>query len=208
MKKAACFFAGLLLAAALLVSAVLFPALSTARFENALINTVNAQALGASESDLSAFAETTMQYLRGQIPEWDVRLPHTGVPDAFRLHMAEVRGWVAAAPWLIGSGLVIGAVLLWLGGFSRKSALAGVLSLIALMLCIALWAAADFRSLWMVLHKALIPGGIFSAREPVMQLFPLALFMRYALPVCLWAAGLLAALCAFLYFLKPKGQIR
>ena len=197
-----------MLATVMLISAVMIPALSVSRFENALVNTVDTQALGVSESDLSAFAQTTMRYLRGQIPEWNVQIPRTGVPDSFRLHMAEVRGWVSAAPWLIGAGLAIGLLLLWSGGFSRGATLWGALSTIALVLCAALWAAVDFRSLWMVLHKAFIPGGIFSAREPVMQLFPLALFMRYAAPVCLWAAGLLAVLCAFLYFLKPKGKIR
>ena len=200
-----CFLAGLFLAASVLLCAVLIPALSTARFEKALRDTVPAEALGIAESDLSAFAEATMRYLRGELPRWDVRIPPQGVSEAFRQHMAEVRGWVSAAPWVIAAGLLLGLVLLWLGGRRRGPALLGVGALLAVLAAAAVWAAVDFGSLWMLLHRWFIPGGIFSAAEPVMQLFPLALFFRYVIPVCLWAAGLTAALCAGMWiFLQPR----
>ena len=195
MKKCLCFLSGFLLAAAMLICAVLLPALSTARFEKALLSTVDQQALGISESHLSAFAEETMQYLRGEKPAWEPDVPFP-VADSFRMHMAEVRIWVKTAPWIIIGAIALGTTLLHLGGWRRKPALLGVCALVALVLLVLIWAAADFRSFWMVLHKTLIPGGIFAYDEPVMRLFPLELFFRYIVPVTLWAAGLLAALTA------------
>ena len=98
MRRAFCFAAGFVLALCVLLTAVLVPALSTSRFERALVQTVNQQALGVSESDLSAFAEETMNYLKGQKPEWRPHIPYQGVPESFVMHMHEVRAWIAAAP--------------------------------------------------------------------------------------------------------------
>lgn len=194
-RKVACFAAGLMMAACVLVCAVLVPALSTARFENALLRTVNQQALGINDQTLSAFAEETMLYLRGQKPVWQPDVPFP-VPDSFRMHMAEVRFWVQCAPRILLIGAVTAVVLFLLGGRQKRPAMLGIFTLAVLLLVLIIWAAADFHSLWMILHKTLIPNGIFSANEPVMQLFPLGLFFRYLVPVALWAAGLLAALCA------------
>jgi len=206
MKKTACFLSGAVLAFVLLLTAVLIPALSTQRFQAALVNTVDQQALGVSEGDLSAFAEETMRYLRSEKDAWEPRIPHEGVSEAFRIHMAEVRGWVSAAPWVIGLGVIAGIALLWLGGFLRKQALLGVAALLGVLAVILLWAAVDFASFWMVLHQWFIPGGIFSAHEAVMSLFPLELFFGYIPAVCLWAALLLGALCAGMWFSLKNDQ--
>ena len=72
MKKTACFLSGAVLALVLLLTAVLIPALSTQRFQAALVNTVDQQALGVSEGDLSAFAEETMRYLRSEKDSFSV----------------------------------------------------------------------------------------------------------------------------------------
>ena len=205
MKKALCFFGGVLLAAVLLLCAVLIPALDAQRFERALLSSVS----GEEPSDLTAFAHETMRYLRGEKAEWEPAIPREGVSEAFRIHMAEVRGWVRSAPWIIGPGALLGVVLLWLGGFRSKPALLGVFSLAGLLAVILLWSLMDFESFWGVLHRVFIPGGIFPAYEPVMRLFPLSLFMRYITPVCLWALGLLGALFAGLGLLnnrKNKGH--
>ncbi|MEG2316057.1 MAG: hypothetical protein RSC91_07560, partial [Clostridia bacterium] len=55
---------------------------------------------------------------------------------------------------------------------------------------VALWGALDFDSLWMALHRTLIPDGIFSASEPIMRLFPLEAFAAYLPPVAALFAGL------------------
>ena len=203
MKKCLCFLSGLLLAALALLCAVLVIALSTTRFEQALLSTVDPQALGMSESTLSAFAEETMLYLRGAKPAWEPDVPFP-VADAFRVHMAEVKGWVSAAPWVMAVLLTAGALLLFLGGRQRRPALLGVCALIGLIVCLLIWAAADFRSFWMVLHKLFIPNGIFAAGEPVMQLFPLELFFAYIVPLTASAALHVAALVTGIGLLTKK----
>ena len=203
MKKSLCFLSGFLLALAVLIWAVMLPAMSTQRFEKALLSTVDQQALGMSMSDLSAFAEETMRYLKDEKPLWQPKVPFH-VADAFTVHMEEVKGWVSAAPWGMGLGLMIGLALLWMGKWQRKPALLGVCALIGLIVCVLIWAAADFRSFWMVLHKLFIPGGIFAAGEPVMQLFPLNLFFAYIVPVGLSVMGHMAGLMAGIFLLTKK----
>ena len=198
MKRALCAVSGALLALAVLLLSVLMPAMSTTRFERALLTTVNTQALGISQSDLSAFAVETMGYLRGEKAAWEPQIPHSGVPEAFSMHMAEVKNAVSAAPWVLSALAAGGWLMLWFGGWQRRDALRGVIALMGLLLLLVLWAAADFHSFWMVLHKAFIRGGIFPYGEPVMQLFPLALFFQYIVPVCAMAVVLMAVLCGAL----------
>ena len=204
MRRACCFAAGFVLALCVLLTAVLVPALSTPRFERALISTVNQQALGVSVSDLSAFAEETMRFLRGEQPLWQPVIPREGIPDAFVQHMHEVRAWVCAAPWVIFGGAAVSVLLLLAGGRMRKPVFFGIGSAVALLVCVLLWAVVDFHSLWMIVHRFFIPGGIFSASEPVMQLFPLGLFFQYVVPVAAWAAGGLAALFAGVWAVTRK----
>ncbi|MCI5957533.1 MAG: DUF1461 domain-containing protein [Clostridiales bacterium] len=194
-----CLGAAFVLSALAILGAVLGPATQTGLFERALLSTVNREAVQADEAQLRAFARETMAYLRGEKPAWEPSLSFA-VPEAFSEHMREVRGWVAAAPWVFAVGGVLAAMLLafvWrLGGLSRRGCAAGMLLAMGLIAAALLWALADFDSLWMVLHRLLIPGGIVPAGEPVMQLFPLELFFSYAGPVAL-ATGLHLALVAF-----------
>ena len=110
MKRALSFAAGGLLAVCALVFSVLQPALQPQRFERAVLDTVNPQAVGMSESDLTAFARDTMAYVRGESEAWNPRLPFA-VPESFRAHMAEVRGAVKA----LRAGLPLGLLLAALG---------------------------------------------------------------------------------------------
>lgn len=205
MRRAACFAAGLLMALTALLGAVALAATRTQAFERALMDTVDAPALGMTREDLRAFARETMRYLRGEKPDWAPALPFA-VPDAFAAHMGEVRAWVRGAPWVVLTGAALALGLLLLGGRQRRPCLWGVGAALGLLAALLLWAAVDFDSLWMLLHRAFIPGGIFPAGEPVMRLFPLSLFGHYIGPVCLWAAGCLAAACGLIFGFTRKGR--
>ena len=202
MKKALSFLAGLMLALTAVLLSITGPALQPARFEKALLTTVNRQAVGMSESDLTAFARHTMAYLHGETAGWQPETPFA-IPQSFADHMAEVRGWVDVLKIALPAALLASLVCLWLGRNAR-AALAGALTLIGLTAALILWAVVDFNSLWLVIHRVLIPGGIFSAREPVMQLFPLALFFGYIGPVILRLAVCWAVILLGTWFLFDK----
>ena len=193
MRKIFSFAAGMLGVMIMILASIAIPALNPARFEKALLNTVNRQAVGMSESDLTAFARDTMDYLRGETDAWQPKTPFA-IPDSFTEHMAEVRGWVDVLKIALPAGLLICTAALWLGR-DLRAARNGMLCMLGLIAALFLWAVVDFNSLWMVIHRVLIPGGIFPAGEPVMQLFPLALFFRY-LPAVI---GLLVMWLAVLY---------
>ena len=207
MRKAFSFAAGMLGVMIVILASIAIPALNPARFEKAVLNTVNRQAVGMSESDLTAFARDTMDYLRGETDVWQPQTPF-GIPQSFTDHMAEVRGWVDVLKIALPMGALLAAAGLWLGR-NLRAARNGMLCMLGLIAAVLLWAVIDFDSLWMVIHRVLIPGGIFPAGEPVMQLFPLSLFFSYILPVVFWLGvwlvvvggigwlmGLLVALCA------------
>ena len=205
MRRVFSFAAGLLGVMIVILASIAIPALNPARFEKAVLNTVNRQAVGMSESDLTAFARDTMDYLRGEKDAWEPQTPFA-IPESFTAHMAEVRGWVDALKIALPAGFSLAAICLRLGHDAR-AARAGALSLLGLMAAVLLWAAADFNSLWMVIHRVLIPGGIFPAGEPVMQLFPLALFFGYIPAVLGWMAGWAAVGTGFsilYYSIKSK----
>ena len=116
--------------------------------------------------------------------------------------MAEVRGWADVLKIALPAGLLLTAAGLWLGNDFR-AARNGMLCMLGLIAALLLWAAVDFNSLWMVIHRVLIPGGIFPAGEPVMQLFPLALFFGYIPAVLGWmAVG--AGVSVLYYSIKTK----
>ena len=83
-------------------------------------------------------------------------------------------------------------------GRDFRAARNGMLCMLGLIAALLLWAVADFNSLWMVIHRVLIPGGIFPAGEPVMQLFPLKLFFGYLPPLAGWMIGYSAGLLVLL----------
>lgn len=205
MRRALCFSAGLMLAILALLGAVALTATRPALFEQALQATVDAPALGMTQEELRAFAGETLRYLRGEQTDWAPALPFA-VPEAFSAHMAEVRGWVRGAALWLPLSAALALALLFGGGRQRRACFAGVGAALALLTALLLWAAVDFDSLWMLLHRAFIPGGIFPAGEPVMRLFPLSLFLHYIGPVCLWAAGALAAVCGLVFGLTRKGR--
>ena len=202
MRRVFSFAAGLLGVMIVLLASIAIPALNPARFEKAVLNTVNRQAVGMSESDLTAFARDTMDYLRGDKDAWEPQTPFA-IPESFTAHMAEVRGWVDALKIALPAGFVLAAVCLWLGRDAR-AARNGMLCMLGLIAAVLLWAVVDFNSLWMVIHRVLIPGGIFPAGEPVMQLFPLALFFGYIPAVLGWMAGWAALTMIFLKLWKKK----
>ena len=191
MRKVFSVIAGILGVMIMILASIAIPALNPARFEKALLNTVNRQAVGMSESDLTAFARDTMDYLCGETDAWQPQTPFA-IPQSFTEHMAEVRGWVDVLKIALPAGLLICTAGLWLG-LDFHAARNGMLCLLGLMAAMLLWAVVDFNSLWMVIHRVLIPGGIFPAGEPVMQLFPLDLFFRYLPAVIGWMAGFAGA---------------
>ena len=99
---------------------------------------------------------------------------------------------------MLGTGFAL-ALALFLPSRNRCASLTGLFCAVGLLLAVLLWAALDFHSLWMILHRLFIPDGIFSAREPVMQLFPLALFFEYLTPVSM---ALLIDLVIAFFFLR------
>ena len=206
MKKFFSFAAGFLAVILLIVAAVITPAMNPARFEKAVLNTVNREAVGMSESDLTAFARETMDFLRGKKDSWEPRTPFP-VPQSFADHMAEVRGWIKAFPAAaIGVQALVMAVLFlrpqerWLG--------AGLASAFGLIAAVILWAVIDFDSLWMVIHRVLIPNGIFPANEPVMQLFPLSLFFSYIRSVVCWLGAYMAGVLGLGWLIRAISRRR
>jgi len=155
-----------------------------------------------SESDLTAFARETMAYLRAEQDAWNPVTPFA-IPQSFADHMAEVRGWVDVLKIALPLAALLAAAGLWLGRDFR-AARSGMLCMLGLIAAVLLWAVADFNSLWMVIHRVLIPGGIFPAGEPVMQLFPLALFFRYIGPVVRNLIISLLVLGGILHVCLPK----
>ena len=191
MKKAISFVSGLMLALLAVLFSVAVPAMNSARFEKAVLNTVNCEAVGMSESDLTAFARETMDYLRGKQDAWQPRTPFA-ISAAFTQHMAEVRAAAETLRIVLPAALLAALAGLWFGRDGRMARY-GMLALAGVAAAVLLWAAIDFESLWYSLHVLFIPGGIFAAGETVMMLFPLELFFSYVPAVVCWLAGLMAA---------------
>ena len=79
----------------------------------------------------------------------------------------------------------------------------GALVPVLLFGAVALWAVFHFESFWSLLHLYLIPDGIFSTTEPIMQFFPLELFKGYLQPVAITFGILAAATLALPLALLP-----
>ena len=191
MKKTLSFVSGLMLALLAVLFSVAVPAMNSARFEKAVLNTVNCEAVGMSESDLTAFARETMDYLHGRQDAWQPQTPFAISAD-FTQHMADVRAAAAVLKIILPAGLLLALAGLWFGGDGRMARF-GMLTLLGIAAAVLLWAAIDFQSLWYILHVLFIPGGIFAVGEMVMLLFPLKLFFSYVPAVVCWLVGLMAA---------------
>ena len=185
MKKTLSFVSGLMLALLAVLFSVAVPAMNSARFEKAVLNTVNCEAVGMSESDLTAFARETMDYLHGRQDAWQPQTPFAISAD-FVHHMADVRAAVAVLKIILPAGLLLAL------GYGQGPGQA-MMTLLGVAAAVLLWAAIDFQSLWYILHVLFIPGGIFAAGEMVMLLFPLKLFFSYVPAVVCWLVGLMAA---------------
>ena len=207
-----CLIAAFLLMVLALGTAVFYNASKVEIFENALMNNVDSeltQALGLDEASLKDFARATIFYLNGAEDVWTPRIVVGGfavsqfIPQSFRDHMATVKGWFssATAVLLAGAGVVLallGRALIGRKG-SKKSSFSlggyylGALVPLAVIGGISLWGVLNFDSLWNLLHRTLIPDGIFDIiTTPIMQLFPVGLFAAYLQPVAV-TFGLLAA---------------
>lgn len=200
-----CLIAAFLLIALALGAAVYYNATKVSLLTEGIQEHVNLGAVGLDESRAERFAEDTLNYLQGNANEWapvlrigDHILP---IPEAFKSHMATVKGWFTSATAVLLAGLAIALVLLGRaligvkgakkGSFSLGGYYIGALVPLVLIAGVGLWGAFNFESLWNLLHQTLIPDGIFSAAEPIMQLFPVGLFRGYAKPVAI-AFGILA----------------
>lgn len=160
-----------------------------------------------SADDAERFAQETIGYLTGRRAAWLPAFILDGqvfpVPESFIGHMAEVQHWVMAFRYMLPlmiaavTALVfltlIGAAAMKTRTFSPRGYLLGAAVPILAAGILFLWAIIDFQSFWGLLHRMLIPGGIFLADEPVMQLFPIAMFQRYLAPIALTFLYVMAA---------------
>ena len=218
-----CLIAGFLLVALALGAAVYLHAARVDTFETLLLQNLDPQALGTDEGSIRSFARETIFYITGAQETWNPQitvagLPASGfIPQSFYDHMKTVQSAVksAQAAFWAGAGIVVallgyavigakkgakkgvkkgtkggGQLSFSLGGYYVGAGVA-----LLLILGIGLWSYLDFQGFWAVLHQYLIPDGIFSAAEPIMQLFPLEMFAGYLEPVFmtfgLFAVGIL-----------------
>ncbi len=216
-----CLIAAFLLVALALGAAVYYNATKVSLLTEGIQQHVDLAAVGLTEDSAKTFAVSTLGYLQGQTGEWapllvvgDHILP---IPDSFKAHMATVKGWFGSATAVLLAGVAIALVLLGRaligvkgskkGSFSLGGYYIGALVPLVLIAGVGLWGYFSFDSLWNLLHKALIPDGIFSATEPVMQLFPVGLFAGYAKPVALTFAVLAAVVLALPLILFPLSKV-
>ncbi|MEG0740913.1 MAG: DUF1461 domain-containing protein [Clostridia bacterium] len=200
LSKVAGFLAAFLLMLLAIGAAIYLPALQEKFFEKALLSTLDLAALDTDEASIRAFASDTIRYLAGRRAHWSPTITLCGqsatefITQAFRVHMADVRGWAASGQALLCWGLcaaILCLIAACLGErFPTRAYCWGAALPLLLMGGVALWGALDFDSLWMALHRTLIPDGIFSASEPIMRLFPLEAFAAYLPPVAALFAGL------------------
>ena len=120
----------------------------------------------------------------------------------------EACGNAVVWPMLVCGGVL--ALLAWAlatsgrqGGFSTQGYYAGTILPLLLIAGVGLWASLDFGGMWEMLHRTLIPDGIFPADELVMQLFPETLFSAYLPPVLLMLVLMLAAVLVLPLILSP-----
>ena len=169
-----------------------------------------------SQSDADAFVTDTLDYLTGIKSLWEPAVTiggfRVGVPEAFKAHMATVKGWVDSAKAILLAGaaivlLLLSRVLVGVRG-SRRSPFSvggyylGAAIPLLLLVGVGVWGYLDFDSLWAWVHTVFIPDGIFSATEQIMQLFPVEVFSGYLQPVAISfgiGAGIVLALPLLLW---------
>ena len=192
-----CFLASFLLVLVAAGACVYFNAVDRQLFETALLENVDYAALGMDADSMRSFAEETILFLTDAQDSWEPSIT--------------VKGWVSAASTLLVCGTVAAVALLaWAlatsgrrGGFSTQGYYAGTILPLLLIAGVGLWASLDFGGMWEILHRTLIPDGIFPADELVMQLFPETLFSAYLPPVLLMLVLMLAAVLVLPLILSP-----
>lgn len=169
-----------------------------------------------SQSDADAFVTDTLDYLTGIKSLWEPAVTiggfRVGVPEAFKAHMATVKGWVDSAKAILLAGaaivlLLLSRVLVGVKGSRRSPFSVGGYHLgaaipLLLLVGVGVWGYLDFDSLWAWVHTVFIPDGIFSATEQIMQLFPVEVFSGYLQPVAISfgiGAGIVLALPLLLW---------
>lgn len=212
-----CFIASFLLVLMAAAASVYLNAVDRQLFETALLENVDYAVLGMDEDSVRSFADETILFLTDAQDSWEPSITVAGfpasrfIPQSFRDHMVTVKGWVSAATsvFLCGAAAVI-ALLAWAlatsgrrGGFSTQGYYAGTLLPLLLIAGVGLWASLDFSGMWEMLHRTLIPDGIFPADELVMRLFPETLFSAYLPPVLLMLVLMLAAVLVLPLILSP-----
>jgi hypothetical protein len=222
-----CLIAGVLLVLVAMGAAVYVNAIDVNRFESLALEHIDYASFGSDELSIRSFARETIFYISGAQEGWNpqivihlggIALPASGfIPQTFRDHMATVKGWFGSAQAILFTGLGIAALLLWRSMSGKKRGGKSPLSLggyylgvgIPLLLFggIGLWGVLDFTGFWDVLHTTLIPDGIFSAAEPVMQLFPVELFKGYLQPVATTLGLLMAAILVLPMILVPVSTL-
>ena len=196
-----CLIAAFLLVALALGAAVYYNATKVSLLTEGIQQHVDLAAVGLTEDSAKTFAVSTLGYLQGQTSEWAPLLvvgDHILPFRSFKAHMATVKAGLVYTAVLLAGGHCAGAAG---PGFDRHQGLqkgsfsvgGTSRSLIPLVLIGGGSWGLSFESLWNLLHKALIPDGIFSATEPSCSCSQ-GLFAGYAKPVALTFAVLAAVL--------------
>lgn len=215
-----CFIAAFLLVLLATVGAIYIHLINVNMFEDALLQNVDYKSLGTDESSVRSFARETIFFLTDGQASWNPQITVSGlpagsfIPQAFRDHMQTVKDGVTyAKTTLIGLAAI---VLVLLGramtgkgkrGFSIGGYYLGAVIPLAVIVGVGLWAYLDFDSMWMMLHKTLIPDGIFPADERVMVLFPVSLFEAYLYPITKTYGILIGAILLLPLILAPISKL-
>ena len=158
------FAAAFLLTLLVLTASLAVTIVDEKRFENALLTHVAYRELGTDEASVRSFADSTIRYLSGAQANWDPQIAIQGmpasafIPQAFREHMATVRGWVVSARAVVAAAAVavlglLGRMLL--GGrksgrlaFSLAGYYLGLLLPLGVLGGVGVWAYLDFDGMW------------------------------------------------------------
>ena len=216
-----CLIAAFLLVVLALGAALYYNANKVDTFENALIQNVD-PSLGLDELSLQSFARETIFYLNDAQDTWNPQIVVGGfaasqlIPQSFRDHMATVKGWFSSATAVLLAGAGIALVLLGRALIGRKGSKKSSFSLggyylgalipLAIIGGIGLWGVLSFDNLWTILHRALIPDGIFDVLVPVMGLFPVGLFAAYLRPIAVTFGLLAVAVLVLPLILAPLSK--
>ena len=205
-----CLIAGLLLMLLAMGVSIAYNATRVDLFKAGVDQYVVGQGV-LSQSDSDAFVNDTLDYLTGIKTLWEPAVTvaghRIGVPEAFKTHMATVKGWVESAKGILLAGaaivlLLLGRSLIGVKGGKSPFSVggyyigAGVPLLLAVGL--GLWGYFGFDSMWAWVHRLLIPDGIFPAGEEIMKLFPVEVFGGYLQPV-----AVTFAVCAGIVLVLP-----